>query len=39
MTEFNGRYMNVCYKDLSTLLMFEIFHKNFEKIKKNKKHS
>lgn len=34
MTEFNGRYMNVCYKILSTLLMFEIFHKNFEKILK-----
>ena len=33
MTTFNGRYMNVYYKILPTLLMFEIFHKNYEKIK------
>ena len=31
MTEFNGRFRSACCKVLSTLLMFEIFYKIYQK--------
>jgi hypothetical protein len=31
ITEFNGRFRSACCKVLSTLLMFEIFYKIYQK--------
>ena len=37
MTEFNGRFRSACCKVLSTLLMFEIFYKIYQKSWEKKK--